>query len=128
MIRKKIFHIFLGTIQAGLVMLLLGACSTTKHLPEGEVLYTGSRSKRLPVQRCWDSFLSLLKCGLTTVWFIIRKDSGAGSLIDLPPILPYSFLLLIRRYVPRWVLICCTIMDTLMVRSVIRLCRTRKTA
>lgn len=25
MIRKKIFHIFLGTIQAGLVMLLWGA-------------------------------------------------------------------------------------------------------
>ena len=44
MIRKKIFHIFLGTIQAGLVMLLLGACSTTKHLPEGEVLYTGSKT------------------------------------------------------------------------------------
>ena len=34
MIRKKIFHIFLGTIQDGLVMLLLGACSTTKKLPE----------------------------------------------------------------------------------------------
>jgi hypothetical protein len=25
-------------------MLLLGACSTTKHLPEGEILYTGSKT------------------------------------------------------------------------------------
>ena len=44
MIRKETVHIIWVTIQAGLVMLLLGACSTTKHLPEGEILYTGSRT------------------------------------------------------------------------------------
>ena len=44
MIRKETVHIIWGTIQAGLVMLLLGACSTTKHLPEGEILYTGSKT------------------------------------------------------------------------------------
>ena len=37
MIRKETVHIIWVTIQAGLVMLLLGACSTTKHLPEGEI-------------------------------------------------------------------------------------------
>lgn len=44
MIRKETVHIIWVTIQAGLVMLLLGACSTTKHLPEGEILYTGSKT------------------------------------------------------------------------------------
>ena len=44
MIRKETIHIIWVTIQAGLVMLLLGACSTTKHLPEGEILYTGSKT------------------------------------------------------------------------------------
>ena len=34
---KKIVYIFIA-------ILLLEACSTTKHLPEGEVLYTGQKS------------------------------------------------------------------------------------
>ena len=64
-------------------VVLLSACSVTKHLPEGEVLYTGSKtvilnksttpvgetalhSIRHLVQRCLAvSFLSLLKCGCT---------------------------------------------------------------
>ncbi len=33
---KKLVYILLAT-------LLLAACSTTKHLPEGEVLYTGQK-------------------------------------------------------------------------------------
>ena len=63
-------------------VVLFSACSVTKHLPEGEILYTGGKTvvvnksstrksmqlwPKLPVLPCWEAFcLFLLKCGCIT--------------------------------------------------------------
>ena len=69
-------------------IILFSGCSVTKHLPEGEVLYTGGKTviqnksttpvggtalteieaalDKTPVRRCWKGFcLFLLRCGCT---------------------------------------------------------------
>ena len=123
MIRKETVHIIWVTIQAGLVMLLLGACSTTKHLPEGEILYTGSKTivENEPQAPLTEDALTELDAALDKapstkilgfvpipfkMWAYnslvrYKKVSDTGSSTGLPPILPCSFLRSIRKYVPK---------------------------
>ena len=85
---KGIYNNILASCLIGII--LFSGCSVTKHLPEGEVLYTGGKTVvenksatpvggtalteidaaldiKLPVQRCWEAFcLFLLKCGCIT--------------------------------------------------------------
>ena len=113
---KKLVYILLAT-------LLLAACSTTKHLPEGEVLYTGQKpmivenrsdtkvgetameeveaalakapNNSLPLVAPNTAFLSLSDCGCTMVLESTRKVSESGYSTALP-LLPCSYPPLIR--------------------------------
>lgn len=112
---KKLVYILLAT-------LLLAACSTTKHLPEGEVLYTGQKPMivenrsdtkvgetameeveaalaKAPITLCSvvpnTAFLSLSDCGCTMVLESTRKVSESGYSTALP-LLPCSYPPLIR--------------------------------
>ena len=91
---------------AGLIF--LAGCSTTKHLPEGEILYTGqkpmivlNRSETSVGEIAMEeveaalatapnnsllgsSFLS--DCGFTMVSRSMRRDSESGYSINLPPL------------------------------------------
>ena len=106
---KKLVYILLAT-------LLLAACSTTKHLPEGEVLYTGQ--KPMIVENRSDTKVgetameeveaalakapnnsllgsSVSDCGCTMVLESTRKVSESGYSTALP-LLPCSYPPLIR--------------------------------
>ena len=96
---------------AGLIF--LAGCSTTKHLPEGEILYTGQKPMIVlnrsepsvgeiameeveaalataPNNSLLGSSLSaipfLSDCGFTMVSRSMRRDSESGYSINLPPL------------------------------------------
>ena len=101
---KKLVYILLAT-------LLLAACSTTKHLPEGEVLYTGQKPMIVEnrsdtkvgetameeVEAALPNTASLFHsdCGCIMVLRSTKKVLVSGYSIALPP-LPCSYLPLIR--------------------------------
>ena len=103
---KKLVYILLAT-------LLLAACSTTKHLPEGEVLYTGQKPMivenrsdtkvgetameevEAALAKAPNNSLFHSDCGCIMVLRSTKKVLVSGYSIALPPP-PCSYLPLIR--------------------------------
>ena len=102
-------------------IILFSGCSVTKHLPEGEVLYTGGKTV---IQN--KSTTSVGGTALTEIEAALDKTPSTKMLGGLLPIpfsgcstvwlltLRYLFPLSIRRSASRWLQTCSVIMVTSM--------------